>query len=250
MNYGSEVLTVLGFWGGLIMTVLIFSALFGDNSLARTGQHLLVGASLGYAGVLAVQHVLRPQLITPLLADPTGDPRRWIVVGLGIVLIVAGLDRTARQGSGTPPPSWRRGLQGIGRIPVAILLAVGLGAGLAGAFQGTLLPQFLRSARVAFAPTANPLDLLTGVLFLLITTGALIHLYGDAERTLAEQPVLVRRLIRVWLWIGRRGLWLATGLIFARLMASRLSLLIARTDYLVTALGEEGLLRFLQGLLP
>ena len=51
MEYASnELLAALGFWGGLVMTVIIFSAILGDHLLARLGQHLLVGASLGYLG--------------------------------------------------------------------------------------------------------------------------------------------------------------------------------------------------------
>ncbi len=85
MEYSSnELLAALGFWGSLVMTLIIFSGILGDHALARLGQHLLVGASIGYLGVLAIQHVLRPRLIAPLLDDPTGDPLRWIPLGLGI----------------------------------------------------------------------------------------------------------------------------------------------------------------------
>jgi hypothetical protein len=62
----------------------------------------------------------------------------------------------------------------------------------------------------------------------------LLYLYVDPARYLAEQPVYVRRLLNSWLWLGQRAIWLAAGIIFARLMASRLSLLIARIDYLIT----------------
>src|SRR3954468_14682600 len=115
MEYASNnLLATIGFWGGLIMTVIIFSALIGDHVLARLGQHLLVGASLGYLAVLAVQHVLRPRLITPLLADPTGDLLRWVPLLLGIVLLVAGLERIMRPATSTPPALWRRTLHGLG----------------------------------------------------------------------------------------------------------------------------------------
>lgn len=246
----ADLLTVMGFWAGLIMTLLIFSALLGDHAAARMGQHILVGASLGYVGVLAVHQVLRPHLIAPLLEDPSGDPRRWLLLGLGLLLVIAGLDRTARQGSNHPPATWRRGLQGLGRVPVALLLAVGIGAGLFGALQGTLLPQFLRAAQVAFDTRVTPVDFLIGVLTLVISAATLIHLYGNPERTLAEQPVAVRRFMQAWLWLGRRGLWLAAGMIFARLMASRLSLLIARLETLAMTLGDTPLARWLGGWLP
>jgi hypothetical protein len=233
MEYTSNpLLAAAAFWGGLITTLLIFSSLLGDHALARLGRHLLVGAALGYAGLLAIQHVLRPRLITPLLADPTGDPLRWTPAVLGVILLVAGLDRMVRP-TRRALPWWRRGLHGAGRLALALLLAVGLSAGFWGALQGTLIPQFRQSAQQAFDPTADVGAFLVGVLTLLITTGALLYLYVDPVRYVAEQPALVRRIMSGWLWLGQRAIWLTAGIIFARLMASRLSLLIARIDYLV-----------------
>lgn len=230
-------LETLGFWLGLLMTLLIFSALAGDHALARLGQHLLVGASLGYAAVAAVQHVLRPRLIAPLLANPSADPWLWTPVALGILLLVAGLDRTWRPARpGVALPLWRRVLHGLGRIPAAFLLGVALAAGLLGALQGTFFPQFLQAARLAFDPAAPAWFFVIGALTLLITTATLLAFYIDPARYLAEQPPAVRRLLRGWLWLGQRALWLAAGLIFARLLASRLSLLIARVEYLLAAL--------------
>lgn len=229
------------------MTLLIFSAILGDNALARLGQHLLVGASLGYLGVLAIQHVLRPRLVAPLLADPTGEPLRWVPLLLGIILFVAGLDRSLRAPQSAALPLWRRGLHGLGRVPVALLLGVGLSAGLFGVLQGTLFPQFLRAAQNAFDPGVSLPIFLAGLLTLLVTTATLLYLYVDPARYLAEQPAYVRRVLHGWLWLGQRALWLAAGIIFARLMASRLSLLIARIDYLISAIANTPLWQWWTG---
>lgn len=236
MEYSSnDLLAMIGFWGSLVMTLIIFSGILGDHALARLGQHILVGASIGYLGVLAIQHVLRPRLIAPLLADPTGDPLRWVPLVLGVILLIAGLDRTLRPARTTAPPLWQRGLHGLGRIPVAFLLAVGLSAGIFGVLQGTFFPQFWQAAQTAFDPGVSVPIYLAGVLTLLITTATLLYLYVDPARYLAEQQTYVRRLLNGWLWLGQHALWLAAGIIFARLMASRLSLLIARLDFLITA---------------
>ena len=239
---GNALLQTLGFWVGLVMTLLIFSAVAGDHAAARLGQHVLVGAGLGYVGVLAVQHVLRPRLFAPLLADPQGDPWQWTPLVLGVVLIAAGLDRSIRQfrPGGGALPGWRRALHATGRVPVALLLAVGLAAGLFGALQGTFAPQFLAAAQTAFARGAaqetSGRTFLAGVLTLLLTTASLLYLYGDPARYLTDQPAPVRRVLSGWIWLGQRAVWLTAGLIFARLLASRLSLLIARVDYFVAAL--------------
>lgn len=226
-------LDTLGFWMGLIITLLILSAALGDNALARLGQHVLVGAALGYAAALVVQHVLRPWLLTPLLNSPDAALDRWASLVLGLILVIAGLDRTWRPRRAADVPLWRRGLHGLGRLPVAFLIGVGLAAGLFGALQGTFLPQFWRAARIAFDPAQPGLIFLIGALTLLITTATLLYFYVDPTRYLAEQPALIRRLMQGWIDIGRYAVWLAAGMIFARLMASRLSLLIGRVEYLL-----------------
>jgi hypothetical protein len=243
----NELLVTLGFWSSLVMTLIIFSGVLGDHALVRLGQHLLVGASLGYLGVLAIQHVLRPRLFEPLLADPTGDPLRWVPVGLGAILLIAGLDRIIAAPATTPPPLWRRGLHGLGRLPVALLLGIGLSAGLYGMLQGTLFPQFWQAAQTAFDPNVSMPIFLAGVLTLLITTATLLYLYVDPSRYLAEQPTYVRRIFSSWLWLGQRVLWLAAGIIFARLLASRLSLLIARIDYIINAFSNTPLWQWWTG---
>jgi hypothetical protein len=240
MDYAShDVLAALGMWGGLIMTLLIGSLLLGDGVPARLGQHLLVGAAVGYGGVLAVQHILRPQVIEPLLADPLGEPWLWVPAALGLLLLVAGVDRTLAPSQTTPFPRWRRLLYGLGRLPVAILLALGVSAGLFGALQGTLLPQFGRAA--ALTLDASAAGALLGILTLLITTASLLYWAVDPARHLAGQPPTVRRLLGGWLWLGQRAIWLAAGVIFARLLASRLSLLIARVEYVIQVLATTPL---------
>ena len=245
----NPLLTSMAFWGGLVTTLLVASSLVGDHALARLGRHLLVGAGLGYVGVLAVQHVLRPRLITPLIAAPTGDPLRWVPLLLGLILLAAGLDRTWRPARRSLP-WWRRTLHGAGRLPLALLAAVGISAGLWGAIQGTLLPQFWRAAQQAFDPAADLPAFWAGLITLLVATGALLYLYVDPARYVDEQPGPVRRVMHGWLWLGQRAVWLTAGIIFARLMASRLSLLIARVDYLVGIIYATPLGRWWEGWWP
>ncbi len=114
----------------------------------------------------------------------------------------------------------------------ALLLGIGLGAGIMGALQGTLIPQYLRAAQIGFVPDAPGYLPLVGLLTLLLTTATLLYLYVDPARHLQQQPPAVRGLMTGWLWLGQRALWLAAGLIFARLAVSRLSLLIARASFL------------------
>jgi hypothetical protein len=88
-------------------------------------------------------------------------------------------------------------------------------------------------------------DLIAGLALLLITTGALVA-FTVQPHHLAGQPRLMQRLINGWIWIGRRAIWLAMGVLFARLAASRISLLAAEFVYLRQALEQTGLWGFFE----
>jgi len=249
MQSSALVFDTIGAWVAFVFTLMVFSALAGDNALARLSQHILVGASLGYAAVLATRHVILPRLVDPLISGEAGILDGWLPLGLAAILIFAGADRIMlRPAKPDAPPIWRRLLHGAGRLVTALLLGIGLGAGIMGALQGTLIPQYLRAAQIGFVPSAPGYLPLVGLLTLVLTTATLLHLYLDPSRHLDRQPGAVRGLMAGWLWLGQRAMWLAAGVIFARLAASRLSLLIARITFLTDMIHDTAFWTWLQSL--
>lgn len=233
LRTGGMLMNSIAPWVAFIITLMIFSALIGDNALSRFAQHILIGAGLGYAGVLAIQYVLMPQLLMPILTGQADWQAVWLPFGMGIVLLIAGMDRIVLQSRAERGRLrvWRRALQGAGRLVVALLLGIGLGAGIMGSLQGTIIPQYLRAAEAGMQSETVISGPLVGIFTLLLTTATLLHLFVDPQRHLAEQPSYARRFMMGWIWIGQRALWFASGLIFARLVASRLSLLISRVEF-------------------
>ena len=232
-----------GLWLGLLVSLMIFSLVVGDNRLARLAQYILVGAGLAYALVLAWRSVLLPRLFVPLQETP-GEWRLWLPLILGVLLIIAGIERTVRSAT---TGGGRTLFQFLGALPLALMVGVALSVGMIGAFQGTFLPQFMRAVATGFQWSA-PVDVLVnGILGLLITTGVLVHL-RSRQSLLQQQPGALRGLLQGWAWIGQRGLWLATGLIFARLLLSRLTLLIAEFEFLIGRLQQTGLWQMVEQL--
>lgn len=249
-----ELAANVGIWIGFFFSLMIFSAILGDNALARLGQYILVGAALGYAGVLAWQQVLRPRLFAPLMASVTASPADgwreviwlWILLALSILLMIAGLERIFRTPAGDARQAgWRGLLHMLGAIPLAIMLGVAISAGVVGTVQGTLFPQFMRAAQTGLPLRSSPNTLIMGALMLLITGGVLIYL--RAERPMIDQqPAILRQLLDGWSAIGKRAIWLAAGLLFARLLVARLTLLIARTDYFMLHLEQTALWQWVE----
>ncbi len=235
-----ELLASVGLWMGLVISLLMFSLVAGDNGMARLAQYLLVGSALGYAAVLAWQEVLRPRLFAPLQSAPA-DWRIWLPLLLGMLLLIAGAERTLR-GPASSDAGWRGVLHLLGALPLALFLGVTLSLGVIGGVQGTLFPQFMRAAESGLAWGESLDVLLTGMLGLLLTTGVIIHLRGS-DGLIEEQPAPLRALLRGWAWIGKRGLWLATGMLFIRLFTARLSLLISEFEFLIVRLEQTALWR-------
>lgn len=206
-----------------------------------------------------------PTLLIPLILG-------LLLLSIGTIRIFQPDDSDASRSPTRPsrfgPIQFRRILYSIGTIPVALLLGIALATAVIGAIQGTLLPQFLRAAQMGLTWNGSGADLVSGIITLLVTIGVFLHLYAvPAQRitnksrplpdmplhekgTLPEQarltqlqalqslesPPIHQRLISLWAGLGKRMLWLAAGVIFARLIASRLSLLIAQFEYISNTL--------------
>lgn len=263
------VLQDVGLVLGLVISLAIGSYLVRDSFLARLGQYILVGAGLGYTAVLVWGNVLWPRLFAPLIEDPgvwlsmpeSALLHRWLPLVMGLLMWLGGLELLRR------PPSRLGGryiLRLAAVVPAAILVGVGLGAGVSGTLQGTLLPQLNATAQLPQTGSATAGGGLPVVeqtawsvrfVTLVITGGVLILLQfgreagGNGKGTLLQPStglaetasagrgspqryrMIALTLLRVWEGIGRRALWLAAGIIFARLALSRFSLALARLDY-------------------
>lgn len=231
-----------GIWVGLAVALLVFSAVLGDHWLARLGQYILVGGGLGYAAAVTWHALLGLSFVQELMAEPTGALWNWTPVILALLLALAAAERLLFQGEGGPPAGGvRRLLRWAGVLPVALLLGAGVAIVIVGAVQGTLLPQFLAAAASGLRWEAPPGLFVTGLLTLVITASALVFFALDPQRHLEGQPVWVQRLMRGWIWVGQRAVWFAAGVLFARLAASRTSLLIAQLEWLRVTLAATEL---------
>lgn len=229
-------------WISFVFSLLIGSLLLGDNFLSRLAQYTLVGIAIGYLGALAIQHVLRPRLIEPLVYSPIATmiaaPQLWLALGLGLLLLLAGIERILAQGaqateSAKSPSLGRQWLRRAGVVPAALLLGVGLSTLFIGILQGTFWPLFWQTAQSGLNWENDLALALTSILILLLTTATLLVWTVPVAQLTSNQPGWVRHLIRWWAAIGKRALWFAAGILFARILASQLSLVIARLTFFV-----------------
>jgi hypothetical protein len=231
-----------GAWVALGLALVLFSTLLGDHRLGRLAQHVLIGAALGYAALVAVRELLLPRVATALAGN--GGGWVWLPLLLGLLLWLAGADAMRGAHSDQPLPRWRAWLRLLGLIPVALMLGVGITVALLGVLQGTLLPQVGTLIARDVDLAAPPVTLATGILTLLLTTATLLHLTWGQGRTSAGRPLFAP--LAAWRWIGVRALWVGAGVLFARLAVARVSLLIGWLEFVLQRLRETGLWQWVE----
>lgn len=189
--------TLIGGLMGVVLTLLIFSRLIGDNPAFRVAQYIFIGSSLGYALVVVYHQVLRPAALSAIAAS--GNP---LELGTQMIPWLLGLLLLARV-TGRQTVSW------LANLPLALLFGVGTALAVGGALLGTLVPQIVATVR----PTGNqPLELLGSVLLVLGVVLTLCYFYFTIPRASpAGRVVAFGATVGRWLLIVAFGFFLAGG---------------------------------------
>jgi hypothetical protein len=206
---------------GLILTVMVFSYLIGDNLFFRIAVYLFIGVASGYAAAIVVHFVIIPKLIQPFLAF---DP-------LAIIAFVLAVSLLAKL---FPGISW------VGSFAMALLVGVGAAAALGGALVGTLLPQAqaavdgfdLRSAGGGFNAL---MQLVQGGVMLLGTVFTLASFHFSAGRAADGAPKR-NRILEGVAWVGRIFIAITFGVLFAGVYMSALTAMIERLSFIINSI--------------
>jgi hypothetical protein len=224
----APVIETIGTLVGMILTLLVFSYLLGDNALYRLAEHLFVGVAVGYAVVIAFHNVLAPKLLAPLVLAV--DEANWgqatlllIALGFGLLLLVKPIR----------PISW------LGNLSVGLMLGVGAALAIGGALLGTLWPQIDATANLA--TTADLYEpgwgLFSALVVLVGTLATLFHFYRGAGGK-GRLAALGKVFVRVSGGLGRWFILIAFAAILAATFVTRLSLLVGRIQYLLDGMRE------------
>jgi hypothetical protein len=208
---------------GLVLTLMVFSYLIGDNPLFRIAIYLFIGAASGYAAAVVVQTVLVPKLFQSI---STLNP-------LAILPFIFGLSLLAKL---SPRTSW------IGNFAMAVLVGVGTAAAVGGALLGTLMPQsraaidnfdVLAAANLGEAASR----LLQGIIMLGGTVFTLASFHFSAGRAADGVPKR-NRLLEGIAWVGRIFIAITFGVLFAGVYMSALTAMIERLSFVLNFIRE------------
>lgn len=214
MNLSDPIIGVVSF----VITVMVFSYLFGDNFLYRMAMYLLIGITAGYTASLLIMKVLIPFLVTPLL-EGTLQNRLWTLIPLilGFILLLTIFPRMSHAG----------------RIPLAFLVGLAAALTIVGVTLGTIVPQVLSTIN-KFSPgsiyqSTEPawVRIVDAIVMGVGAISALAYFYfgkskKDAQST--KRPVLIEGLGK----LGQVFIGITLGALFAGVYSAALMALISR----------------------
>ena len=208
----SAVIDAIGLMVGVVLTLLIFSYLLGDNPLYRLALHLFIGVVVGYSFGVVLREVVLLSVLPQLVAR---EQTIVIPVVLGILLLMKGFPRYAY----------------IGNFSVAYLVGVGTAVALAGALMGSIIPQVGAVGNALSRPSdlfglGDGLIVLLGTICTLMAFTFAVPARRGVESSWARS---LRGLARV----GRLFLIIAFGVAFAGALTAALTMFIGRVQSII-----------------
>ena len=181
------------------LTLCIFSFLYRDNPFYRFAEHLLVGISVGYILVIALNTTLMPKLINPIFKEGEFS---YIIPGiLGVFMLLRFFPRYV----------W------LSRISIALIIGAGAGVAIPATIQAKIFAQM--QATMSNMASVNGIIVFVGI----ATT--LAYFFFSKEH-------------KGWFGAtARTGTWFLMiffGATFGYTVMSRISLLIGRMQFLLS----------------
>lgn len=202
---------------GLLLTVMVFSYLAGDNFIFRLAMNLLIGVSAGYAAALLIQLVLIPHLVQPLLSGSGNVFYLSLAACLfTLLLLMVFLGR----------------FNHLARLPLAFLIGLIAAVSIFGLTRGTLAPQMLAIVN-RFSPELLYKDNLPDWMALVKAAAMLLGvitvlLYFDHHFSHGQNNAKSVALSENASGVGRIFIGITFGAIFAGVFATALLALIGR----------------------
>ena len=206
---------------GLLLTIMVFSYLAGDNLFFRLAMHLLIGVSAGYAAALLIQLVLIPHLVQPLLLGSGNAFYLSLAVCLfTLLLLTVFLGR----------------FNHLARLPLAFLIGLIAAVSIFGLARGTLAPQMLAIVN-RFSPELLYKDNLPDWMALVKAAAMLLGviavlLYFDHHFSRGQNNAKLAPLSENASGVGRIFIGITFGAIFAGVFATALLALIGRIAWI------------------
>lgn len=203
-----------------ILTVMVFSYLFGDNLVFRIVSAIFIGVSAGYFFVLLFYQVIMTRLYAPLIS---GKMITLVPLCLSGLLLLKLSPRFSK----------------FGNLPMAYLVGTGAAVTIGGAVMGTLIGQVKATILPFFSVTSTtPIANIIEMLIMLVGTTATLIFFNFGARKTQNKPPQRSIFTRIIAWIGQIFISITLGAVFAGVLTSAVTALIERSDFIIQTLNS------------
>lgn len=210
----------------LILTLMVFSYIFGDNVLFKLATHIFVGVAVGYAIIVILHKVLIP-------AVTSGDLLRVLPALVLCLLLVFKIH-----------PATGNAVNALGNVTLAFIVGVGAALAIGGVLFGTLIPQTSAMMAISLNPNDYPnteqevglVTWLNNIIIVLGTLGTFFY-FTFAVRSQGVLGGFREGFVRFWAGMGRLMIIFTLGALFANTVSSRVALLVSRLQFLAGFFG-------------
>jgi len=210
---------------GIILTLLVFSYLLGDNPGFRFAIHLFIGVSAGLAGAVALRTIILPYILLPLIdfSDLSAWFQALVLLVLSVLLLAKLSPRLGR----------------LGNVPMAYIVGVGAAVVLSGAVLGTIFPQVSAASDLIdlrTLPADTPLTSLIGLLnrfIAVVGTIATLAYFHFSARSVPNAPAVRPGWIEYAARVGQVFIAVTLGVLFAGVFSAALTAWVDRWNFII-----------------
>ena len=205
-----------------LLTLLVFSYLFGDNVLFRLATYVFVGVTAGYVTTIIIYQVIWPRIVLPLVNGTTNER---ILAAIPLLLGVLLLSKLFPR------------LSPIGSIPVGYLVGIGAALAIGGAVMGTVFGQVkgtisLFDFQSQTSQSISPLIRMVESILILIGTLSTLIFFHFSTRNQRSPDVKRAKWIEVISKIGQVFIAITFGALFAGVYLAAIAALVDRLDFI------------------
>jgi hypothetical protein len=218
----ANLVDLVGLILGFLLTLFVFSYVWGDNALFRLVIHIFIGVTAGYVTIIAINNVILPHLLFPLLSGEQSE--LYLAV---LYLIPSGLLLTKLSPR----------LAQLGNPSMAILVGIGAAAAIGGSIMGTLFPQVSASINLfdslyTQGGNASAWQQMGNALLILLGTLSSLIYFHFGTRSGPDKSSQRVDWIKGIGWIGQIFIAITFGALFTGVYIAALSALIERIAFL------------------
>ena len=207
---------IIGAWLVVLMTLSIFSYLYGDNIFYKSAEHIFVGVSAGYVFAITFWDQIHPNLLGrlfPSYIDAGYDLELTYIIPfiLGVFMILRLI----------PSLSW------LARISIAYIVGMAAGLKFYVFINSNILAQ-IKSSTIDF--NASTLDVINQIIILIGVLSGLIYFFFSKEH-----KGTIGKISKLGIYF----LMIKFGASFGFAVMGRISLLIGRFGELIEYSSSE-----------